>query len=221
MLSSQTMTHLARLAVLCALAVSAISCAPAPATSSRARGQTDYLYGFGPSGIPSQPSYATPPKPAPPPEKDDFNFWEDDGQGGPVRIKLDLSEQAAYFYRGSRLVGRSRISSGKSEKPTPVGSFKIFNKDADHKSSTYGWIRDADDTVINYSADIRKHKVPKGGRFENADMKWYNQFYPAIGMHAGILPGYPASHGCVRMPEEMARLFYQNSPIGTPVQVVR
>lgn len=219
MLPYQPMTPFAHLAVFCAIAAAAVSCAPAPATS-RLRGQTDYLYGFGPAGgSPSQPSHATPPKPAPP-ENDDFNFWEDDGQGGPARIKLDLSEQAAYFYRGSRLVGRSRISSGKPGKPTPLGSFKIYSKDADHKSSTYGWIRDADDNVINHSADIRKHRVPKGGRFENADMKWYNQFYPAIGMHAGILPGYPASHGCVRMPEHMARVFYQNSPLGTPVQVV-
>lgn len=212
------MTPFAHLAVFCAIAAAAVSCAPAPSTS-RLRGQTDYLYGFGPSGGPSQPAHATPPKPAPP-ENDDFNFWEDDGQGGSPRIKLDLSEQAAYFYRGSRLVGRSRISSGKPGKPTPLGSFKIYSKDADHKSSTYGWIRDADDNVINHSADIRKHRVPKGGRFENADMKWYNQFYPAIGMHAGILPGYPASHGCVRMPEHMARVFYENSPLGTPVQVV-
>ena len=52
-------------------------------------------------------------------------------------------------------------------------------------------------------------------------MTWYNQFYPAIGMHAGDLPGYPASHGCVRMPEWMARNFFEAAPLGTPVEVVR
>lgn len=46
------------------------------------------------------------------------------------------------------------------------------------------------------------------------------EFSPAVGMHAGYLPGYPASHGCVRMPRDAAALFYERVHTGTPVTVV-
>lgn len=139
--------------------------------------------------------------------------------GGSPRIHLDLTAQAAYFYRGDTLVGRSRISSGKEGKETPTGKFKVFYKDADHKSNLYGWILDADGVPINKNADVRKDKPPPGGSFDFSKMTWYLQFAPSIGMHAGHLPGYPASHGCVRMPEWIAEKFFHATPIGTPVEV--
>jgi lipoprotein-anchoring transpeptidase ErfK/SrfK len=51
-------------------------------------------------------------------------------------------------------------------------------------------------------------------------MPYFMEFSPAIGVHAGYLPGYPASHGCVRMPRDLAALFFQRVQIGTPVTVV-
>ena len=51
-------------------------------------------------------------------------------------------------------------------------------------------------------------------------MRYYMEFRPAIGMHAGFLPGYPASHGCVRMPRDSAARFFERVQIGTPVTVV-
>ena len=51
-------------------------------------------------------------------------------------------------------------------------------------------------------------------------MRWFMRLTAnGVGMHTGILPGYPASHGCVRMPEEIARLFYDRVKIGTPVTI--
>ena len=50
-------------------------------------------------------------------------------------------------------------------------------------------------------------------------MPFYMQFSQAIGMHAGYLPGYPASHGCVRMPRDLAERFFERVHIGTPVTV--
>jgi hypothetical protein len=61
--------------------------------------------------------------------------------------------------------------------------------------------------------------VPAGGRFERAPMKHFLRFEGAIGMHAGRLPGYPASHGCVRLPASKAALFYNVAEVGTPVRV--
>jgi L,D-transpeptidase catalytic domain len=60
---------------------------------------------------------------------------------------------------------------------------------------------------------------PAGTRFINAPMRYFMQFAPGIGLHAGYLPGYPASHGCVRMPEDKAIAFFQAVSVGTPVTV--
>ena len=51
-------------------------------------------------------------------------------------------------------------------------------------------------------------------------MPYYMEFSSAIGMHAGYLPGYPASHGCVRMPRDLAATFFERVQVGTPVTVV-
>jgi lipoprotein-anchoring transpeptidase ErfK/SrfK len=50
-------------------------------------------------------------------------------------------------------------------------------------------------------------------------MLWFCRFYDGVGMHVGILPGYPASHGCVRLPANIAPLIYQKVKVGTPVEV--
>ncbi len=189
-------------------------CSSVAGPGGRIVGQTDYFDGFGAS------SRNAPHRPAQLAVEDTFSFWDDDGTGGPPRIKLDISEQKAYFFRGDHLVGQSLISTGTDGHPTPIGKFKIFFKNATHKSSVYGWIYDAHGNAINKDADIRKDRIPPGGYFDHSKMTWYNQFYPAIGMHAGYLPGYPASHGCVRMPEWMAKHFFDAAPLGTPVEVV-
>ena len=62
-------------------------------------------------------------------------------------------------------------------------------------------------------------KVPPGLEFVKAPMRYYVQFQPAIGLHAGFLPGRPDSHGCVRMPQEYAVAFFQAATLGTPVKV--
>jgi len=70
--------------------------------------------------------------------------------------------------------------------------------------------------VSDADADM---KVPAGGKFIPAPMHYFMRFHGADGMHAGYLPGYPASHGCVRMPEEMAVAFFNAVEVGTPVRV--
>ena len=61
--------------------------------------------------------------------------------------------------------------------------------------------------------------VPRGGRFVPAPMRYFVRFNNAAGMHAGYLPGYPASHGCVRLPEEKAIAIFNAVDVGTPVTV--
>jgi lipoprotein-anchoring transpeptidase ErfK/SrfK len=62
--------------------------------------------------------------------------------------------------------------------------------------------------------------APSGTHFAGAAMKWFMRLTEdGVGMHIGILPGYPASHGCIRMPPDGAKLFYDHVKVGTPVDV--
>ncbi|MDB4729418.1 L,D-transpeptidase family protein [Akkermansiaceae bacterium] len=147
-------------------------------------------------------------------------FWDGDGEEGPSSITIMRDEQKAYFYKGKQLDGMSPIATGKSTHTTPAGSFEISQKSPDHKSSLYGVIRDTTTgEVVNGDADTRKHRAKAGQVFENAPMPYFMRFNGGIGMHVGHLPGYAASHGCVRMPEPMAKKFFENVKIGTPVIV--
>jgi len=135
-----------------------------------------------------------------------------------LEIDLDLSAQTATLYQDGEVVYTSPISSGRFGHPTPVGDFEVIEKDPNHKSTLYGKIVDSRGGVVKSSADCAT-PVPHGCHFEQAPMKWFLRFDGAAGMHAGILPGYPASHGCVRMPIAKAKQFYDIATVGTPVHV--
>ncbi|MGI8602098.1 MAG: L,D-transpeptidase [Verrucomicrobiales bacterium] len=176
------------------------------------RRHTDYLEGL---------TIPAPGRPAYTPVEDTFSYWEDDGSGGSPRLEIDLGEQAAYFFRGDHMVGRARISSGDESHPTPAGRFSVTYKDADHTSSLYGDFVDRETgEVVEKNIDVRQG-IPRGCAFDPAKMHWYLQFYPATGMHSGYLPGYPASHGCIRLPDKIARRFFENASVGTPVIITR
>jgi lipoprotein-anchoring transpeptidase ErfK/SrfK len=138
--------------------------------------------------------------------------------GNPFRVEIDLQQQAAFLLRGHGLVLESPISSGRYGHLTQTGSFKVLEKEMNHHSSIYGKIVDRNGKTIIADADIDM-KVPAGGKFIPAPMHYFMRFHEADGMHAGYLPGYPASHGCVRMPEQLAIAFYHAVDVGTPVTV--
>ena len=133
-------------------------------------------------------------------------------------IDVDLSRQAAALVRDGRLIATSPISSGKPGHATPRGEFSVINKDLNHLSATYGVIVDDRGRVLVRDANSGM-RVPSGARFVRAPMPYFLGFTPRHGLHAGYLPGYPASHGCVRMPSAMARLFFQSASLGTRVRV--
>jgi hypothetical protein len=135
-----------------------------------------------------------------------------------VSVEIDLEEQRAYLLQGRRILLTSPVSTGRYGHLTETGSFKVIEKGRTHFSSLYGKIvdRNGDTVVADADADM---KVPRGGKFIPAPMHYFMRFHEADGMHAGYLPGYPASHGCVRMPEENAIAFFNVVQIGTPVHV--
>jgi lipoprotein-anchoring transpeptidase ErfK/SrfK len=133
-------------------------------------------------------------------------------------VEIDLEQQTAYLIRGRRIVRASEISSGRAGHLTETGSFKIIEKERNHFSSLYGKIVDRSGRTVVADADADM-AVPRGGKFLPAPMRYFMRFHEATGMHAGYLPGYPASHGCVRMPEQNAIAFFNAVEVGTPVHV--
>jgi hypothetical protein len=150
----------------------------------------------------------------------DGSFWEADEMRGRPSIKIDLGDQMVYFYKGGELAGASPISSGREGYDTRPGRYSIIEKDIDHKSSLYGDYEDQWGRVVMQNVDNRKHRRPPGTRFEGAKMNYFMRIYGGVGMHEGYLPGYAASHGCIRLPGHMARKFYSATPMGTPVTIV-
>ena len=151
--------------------------------------------------------------------QDTVSYWDGDGVEGKPSIKIKLSEQRAYFYKSGQLVGVSQLSTGREGLTTPAGTFKISQKDANHVSSKYGDYVDAADNVVMPNIDNEKDPKPPGTHFKGAPMPHFMRIVGGVGMHAGYLPGYPASHGCIRMPEFMADNFFKSVSTGTPVTI--
>ena len=180
-------------------------------------GESDYLKGLG--GPIHKPTSGGPHHPAPA-IPDDVSYWDGEGASGSPLIRINRGQQKAFFYKGGTLVGISRISSGSEDHGTPAGTYKISEKDKNHFSSVYGVFKNkSTGMTTNDNVDIRTDKVPPGEIFYNAPMPNFMRVTGGIGMHTGYLPGYAASHGCIRMPHHMSEHFFENVKLGTPVIV--
>jgi hypothetical protein len=154
------------------------------------------------------------------PATDSISYWDGDGVAGSPSVIIYLKEQRAYFYKGDQLVGVSQVSAGREGHNTPMGNFKIMQKDPNHASNLYGDFVDAAGNVVQKDVEAGKDPKPPGAIFKGAPMPFFMRITGGVGMHQGYLPGYPASHGCIRMPGKMAETFYNNVQVGTPVQIV-
>ena len=162
---------------------------------------------------------STPPPAASNPDADNQSYWDGDRMSGSPSVRISLSRQLAYFYKDGQLAGVSRISSGREGRNTVTGSFHIIQKDRDHVSSLFGDYVDASGAVIQKEVDTSKDPKPKGASFDGAKMPNFMRIVGGTGMHEGYLPGYPASHGCIRMPGFMAAAFFRSVEVGTPVSI--
>lgn len=161
------------------------------------------------------------PKPVPAKSKSTFT-WDAAAAKStkdPAAIIVNVSEQRAYFYKGNTLIGDTKCSSGKKGFATPPGEYKVTQKDPKHESNLYGVFVNDEGVVTRRDADMSKHKLAEGETFLGAKMPFYMRFTGGYGLHAGIVPNRPASHGCVRLPRVMAEHFYNHSQVGTPVTV--
>lgn len=111
---------------------------------------------------------------------------------GPVTVIISTKTQRAYTYRNGVPIGVSSVSTGKKGHETPTGVFTILQKDVDHRSNIYN----------------------------NAPMPYMQRLtWDGIAMHAGNLPGYPASHGCIRLPHEFAKQLFSITELGLTVVI--
>ena len=135
-------------------------------------------------------------------------------------VIVSLAKQRAYLMTGEEIAIDSPISSGKRGHTSPNGSFSVLEKDKDHRSSLYGDYVDSKGRTVRAGISARIDSAPSGTHYVGASMKWFMRLTgEGVGMHVGILPGYPASHGCIRMPEPAAAQFYSHVKVGTPVRV--
>jgi L,D-transpeptidase catalytic domain len=122
----------------------------------------------------------------------EFNWFPERSEGGPIIAIVSIPDQRVYVYRNGVRIAASSCSTGKLGHATPTGVFKILQKDKNHHSSTYN----------------------------NAPMPYMNRLtWSGIALHAGQLPGYPASHGCVRLPKDFAELLFGVTKLGMTVVI--
>lgn len=120
-------------------------------------------------------------------------IWNDDSAAtGPVSVLVSLPDQRAYVFRGQRLIAASAVSTGSDERPTPTGLFSILQKNAKHRSNLY------DDAPMPYMQRLT---------------------WDGVALHAGANPGFPASHGCIRLPTAFARKLFAATRLGATVEV--
>lgn len=147
--------------------------------------------------------------------------WYDDGGPGRVAIRISLSDQIAEFERGGRDIGWCYVATGKEGHGTGPGSYKITEKVVDKYSNRYGWMEDEFGNVTDGDA---KHtdRVPAGMAYVPAPMPyWMRLTSTGIGMHGGLIPdpGKPASHGCIRLPQDFVPQLFSAVDVGTPVTI--
>lgn len=123
----------------------------------------------------------------------DYYWRDDDPARGEVAVVISRSAQVAYVFRGGTLIGVASVSTGKPGKRTPLGDFTVLQKRVFHKSNIYS----------------------------NAPMPYMQRLtWDGIALHAGYNPGYPASHGCIRLPRAFAMLLFGVTRMGAAVAIV-
>ena len=137
-----------------------------------------------------------------------------------VHVVVSLPKQRAFLMIGDQIVIDSPISSGKRGHSSPTGHFSVLEKDPNHRSNIYGDFVDGSGRIVRAGVSAKIDAAPSGTHYVGASMKWFMRLTAeGVGMHIGILPGYPASHGCIRMPPDGAKLFYDHVKVGTPADV--
>ncbi len=145
--------------------------------------------------------------------------WKADESKPLSKLVIKLEEQKIFGFQDALLVMESDISSGKEAYATKTGSYQILAKSKNHKSNLYGSFVNSKGIIVDANAEVGQ-SVPEGLRYIPSSMPNYLRLtHQGLGLHAGILPGYPASHGCVRLPTFISEKLFAFVEINTPVEI--
>ncbi len=125
-------------------------------------------------------------------KKGEFLWMAEAVTTGPVVMVVSITEQRGYVYRNGVLIGATTVSTGRPGHQTPTGVFTVLQKQKEHRSTIY------DGAPMPYM-----ERLTWGG----------------VALHAGGLPGYPESHGCIHLPTEFAQRLFDISPNGMTVVI--
>jgi L,D-transpeptidase catalytic domain len=127
------------------------------------------------------------------PKKQTFTWQPERSRSGPILIIVNIDDQVAFVYRNGIQIGQTPVSTGRPGYPTPTGVFSILGKDATHHSKKYN----------------------------NASMPYAERLtWSGIFLHAGDLPGYPSSHGCVHLPLAFAKDLFETTQANDTTVVI-
>lgn len=149
-----------------------------------------------------------------------YFFQDSNSTPGPLLLQIVLDERRLYLYRNRRLIGFSFISAGRPGHSTPTGVFHVLEKRPYTESSLYGsWLNPL--TGLVYRVDVQGNwPCPPSLIYRGAPMPFFQRLTnDGVSLHAGTVPPYHASHGCVRVPPAFAEILFSLTEIGTEVDI--
>ena len=136
-------------------------------------------------------------------------------------LYICLSQQRGRLYVNGTIAADWPVSTGTASRATSPGTYRILEKKKKHASSRYGVITNSSGKVVVGNADARRHSIPRGGRWVGSPMpNWMRLTDYGMGMHTGhVIEGQRLSHGCIRMPDNVASPIFDIVKVGYKVVV--
>ena len=139
---------------------------------------------------------------------------------GQTSIHISLGRQRAYLSVGNEVAIDTPVSTGKPRAMTPKGQFAVQEKESSFSSALFGEYVDAQGRVVRFPVSARTDVAPAGTTFRTVPVQYYLRLNEeGLALHAGPLPGHASSDMTVRLPANIAPLFFQRVKVGTPVKI--
>ncbi|MEM9017039.1 MAG: L,D-transpeptidase [Verrucomicrobiota bacterium] len=131
-----------------------------------------------------------------------------------LEVRVSLNNRAVYVLENGEPRFVAAVTVGKATHPTPVGDFKVQHKEANKRSSIYGFFVKGDEVIPG-----KRSNMPPGYRYVGYPLPYWVYFAHDCGFHAGAVWPEPRTHGCLRLHRSIAREFYNLVKVGTPIRV--
>ena len=137
-----------------------------------------------------------------------------------TRFVVNLATQRIQMLVGGAMCIDSPISSGRRGGATQPGSFTVLERIKKHESGMYGSFVDKLGRTVRSGVSMKLDAAPAGTHYVATPMPFFCRITESgFGIHGGVLPGYPAAHGSIRVPDDVARFIYERVRVGTPVEI--